>query len=86
MMSTLSQSASRADKSGFSHWLSTKWHSYDGAISQQAATQDLVVRPISEFYSRKPERPGLLIGHTAITRAALLPSVRLLASIIARAL
>lgn len=58
----------------------------DVAISRQAATQDLVVRPISEFYNRKPERPGLLIGHTAITRAALLPSVRLLAGIIARAL
>jgi GntR family transcriptional regulator/MocR family aminotransferase len=58
----------------------------DRAISRQAAAHDVVLRPISEFYNRTPPRPGLLVGHTAITRAALQSSVRLLASIVGRAL
>jgi GntR family transcriptional regulator/MocR family aminotransferase len=58
----------------------------DEAISRQAAAHDLVLRPISEFYNGKPPRPGLLIGHTAIARIALQPSVRLLASIVGKAL
>lgn len=46
------------------------------------ASNGLIVRPLSEYDNRRPGRPGILIGHTAIVHASLQPAVRALEDVI----
>ena len=56
----------------------------DIAVARKAAELGLVVRPLSPFYYRRKARPGLLLGHAAVTTGQLRAGIRALGQVLER--
>jgi len=56
------------------------------AVAKRAATRGITVRPVSHYYHSRAPRPGLLIGHSAVTSGQLRRGMTALAATLAETL
>jgi GntR family transcriptional regulator/MocR family aminotransferase len=55
-------------------------------LARRAAARGVIVRPISLYYHARTPRPGLLIGHSAVTSGQLRSGIRILKQVLSEAL